>query len=56
MIYKTKDLYSLDHTLAGEYLRQFDYPWEALAGIKAYIQTLGRNWRIQRSQPAGMGA
>ena len=27
------DLYDLDHTLAGDYLRQFTYPWEALAGI-----------------------
>lgn len=41
MIYKTKDLYSLDHTLAGEYLRQYEYPWQALAGLKEYIQTLG---------------
>ena len=21
------DLYDLDHTLAGDYLRQFTYPW-----------------------------
>lgn len=41
MIYKTKELFSLEHTLAGEYLRQYEYPWQALAGIKNYIQTLG---------------
>ena len=41
MMYKTKDLFSLEHSLAGEYLREFEYPWQALAGIKSYIQTLG---------------
>nr|WP_302607426.1 UDP-N-acetylglucosamine pyrophosphorylase [Faecalibaculum rodentium] len=40
-MYKTKDLFSLEHSLAGEYLREFEYPWQALAGIKSYIQTLG---------------
>ena len=31
----------LDHTLAGDYLRQFTYPWEALAGIGDMISALG---------------
>ena len=35
------DLYDLDHTLAKEYLGQFTYPWEALAGIGDLIRTLG---------------
>ena len=35
------DLYDLDHTLAGNYLRQFTYPWEALAGIGDMISALG---------------
>ena len=35
------DLYDLDHTLAGDYLRQFTYPWEALAGIGDMISALG---------------
>ena len=35
------DLYDLRHTLAGEYLQQFTYPWEALAGIGDLILTLG---------------
>ena len=34
-------LYDLDHTLAADYLRQFVYPWEALAGIRDLILTLG---------------
>ena len=36
-MYTIKDLYSLEHTLAAEYLRQFTYPWEALKGIKNEI-------------------
>ncbi|MGN0745053.1 MAG: UDP-N-acetylglucosamine pyrophosphorylase [Aristaeellaceae bacterium] len=36
-----RDMYDLDHTLAGAYLAQFTYPWEALAGIKAMIISLG---------------
>ena len=35
------DLYDLSHSLAGEYLSQFTYPWEALPGIKAMICALG---------------
>ena len=35
------DLYDLDHTIAKEYLGQFTYPWEALAGIGELIRTLG---------------
>ena len=36
-----KDLYDLEHTLAAEYLAGFNYPWEALAGIKDLISVLG---------------
>ncbi len=35
------DLYDLSHTLAADYLSQFTYPWEALAGIKQLILDLG---------------
>lgn len=35
------DLLDLSHTLAGDYLRQFRYPWEALDGIKDLILSLG---------------
>ena len=41
-MYKTKDLLDLDHTLAKEYLEQFEYPWEALGGIKEMIIELGK--------------
>ena len=40
-MYKTKELFSLDKSLAGEYLSKFEYPWQALSGIKALILTLG---------------
>lgn len=38
---KTMELYDLSHTLAGEYLKKFEYPWQALSGIKALILELG---------------
>lgn len=38
-----RDLYDLTHTLAGEYLSKFIYPWEALSGIKEMIVSLGRS-------------
>ncbi len=34
-------LYDLQHTLAGDYLTGFQYPWEALKGIEELIMTLG---------------
>ena len=34
-------LLDLSHTLAGEYLAQFEYPWQALDGIKDLILALG---------------
>ncbi|MBR3352411.1 MAG: UDP-N-acetylglucosamine pyrophosphorylase [Erysipelotrichaceae bacterium] len=40
-MYTIKDLYDLEHTIAGEYLQQFTYPWEALKGIKDLIIELG---------------
>ncbi len=40
---KTKDLYSFDHSLAGAYLKQFEYPWQALKGIGDLIKTLSKD-------------
>ena len=40
-MYTIRDLYDLDHTLAKDYLLQFNYPWEALDGIKNMILELG---------------
>ena len=36
------DLYDLEHTAAAEYLKQFTYPWEALAGLSDFILELGK--------------
>ena len=36
-----KDLFDLNHTIAADYLKAYRYPWEALAGIKNLILTLG---------------
>ena len=38
---KTTELFDMSHTLAGEYLNGFEYPWQALSGIKALILELG---------------
>ena len=35
------DLFDLTHSAGGEYLSQFTYPWEALAGISELILKLG---------------
>jgi len=39
---KIKDLYNLDHSLAKDYLNDFEYPWQALSGIKEFIINLGK--------------
>ena len=39
---KTQDLFDLDHTLAREYLLQFEYPWQALKGIHDFIVELSK--------------
>ncbi len=38
---KISEMYDLGHTLAADYLRGFEYPWEALGGIKELIISLG---------------
>lgn len=38
---KTNQMYDLSHSIAGEYLSGFEYPWQALSGIKTLILSLG---------------
>ena len=38
---KTMELYDLEHTLAKDYLRQYEYPWQALKGINDLVLELG---------------
>lgn len=40
LIYK---LFDLSHTKAKDFLHKFVYPWQALEGLKDYIQSLGEN-------------
>ena len=37
----TTDLFDLSHSLAGDYLKTFPFPWQALSGIKSLILQLG---------------
>ena len=39
---KIVNLYSLEESIAGDYLKGFTYPWEALAGISDFIIELGK--------------
>ena len=50
---KVSQLLDLSHTMAGEYLKQFDYPWQALDGIKDLILALGPTLSLEEyGQPA----
>ena len=40
-MYTTCELYDLSHSMAGNYLSGFEYPWQALSGIKELILSLG---------------
>lgn len=46
---KITELYDLSHSLAGDYLSGFSYPWQALDGIQSLIlslqETLGEDYR-----------
>ena len=40
-MFKTTELFDLSHSKAGQFLSECEYPWQALAGIKNLILTLG---------------
>lgn len=52
MMYKTRELYDLSHSMAGDYLSGFDYPWQALKGIREQILALGQTLGEDYNQPA----
>ena len=45
---KTTDLFDLKHSLAGEYLRKTEYPWQALPHIKGWIIEIAKG--LDRAQ------
>lgn len=40
-MYKIFDLFDMCHTQAAGYLSAYTYPWQALAGLKAFIRGMG---------------
>lgn len=40
-MYKTSELFDLTKSAAGGYLAKFEYPWQALAGLKEEILRIG---------------
>ncbi len=42
-MYTTKNLLDLDHTLAKDYLSNFEYPWQSLKGISEEIIRIGKS-------------
>ncbi|MCI8465245.1 MAG: UDP-N-acetylglucosamine pyrophosphorylase [Lachnospiraceae bacterium] len=47
------ELYDLDHTLAAPYLEDFEYPWEALAGLGEFIVALGKRLSAEEYEEIG---
>lgn len=41
-MYTTTDLLDLSHTLAGDFLSQFEYPWLSLKKIQGFVSSLGQ--------------
>ena len=42
MEHEIRSLFDLSHTMAGEYLAAFVYPWEALDGLGEFLRELSR--------------
>ena len=42
IMYTTTDLLDLSHTLAGDFLSQFEYPWLSLKKIQGFVSSLGQ--------------
>ncbi len=54
-IAKTVNMYDLDHTIAADLLKRFEYPWEALAHIKEFILELGESLDPEKYEKRGDG-
>lgn len=42
MMLKINKLFNLSHSMAGDYLSGFEYPWDALSGIRDLILEIGK--------------
>ena len=52
---KIANMYDLDHTIAADLLKRFEYPWEALAHIKEFILELGESLDPEKYEKRGDG-
>lgn len=50
---KISEMYDLTQTMAADYLGQFTYPWEALAGIGEYVEALGKTLSAEEYEKRG---
>lgn len=50
---KILEMYDLSQTMAADYLRQFTYPWEALAGIGRFAEELGASLSEEEYEKRG---
>ena len=50
---KIEVLFDLEKTMAGEYLKKFTYPWEALKGLGDLILQLGQSLPQEEYQRVG---
>ena len=50
---KITNLYDLKESIAGDYLAQFEYPWEALKGIAEFIRELGPTLDAEKFEQRG---
>lgn len=50
---KITNLYDLKESIAGTYLAQFEYPWEALKGIADFIRELGPTLDTEKFEKRG---
>ena len=50
-MYKTEELFDLEHTICKKYLQECEYPWEALTLIKKCIKELIEGDVISMTSP-----
>ena len=51
--FKISNMYNLDETIAADYIKTKEYPWELLSGIKDYILKLGATLPADKFEKRG---